>query len=622
MTINPKLYELMTVKQQKPEIIDEVEATESFCVGGNTKEEKEVKPILMGSGDVMMFDGKEVDPLGNVSDAAIEAAFAGASPAGSYKGLASYVITAIKQKIYELHHPTTPPGGGGGGGEEGGEEGGETPSTGDEGETRGIPTAVNHTLSRKGGIGGAGTTTKTITVNSTETVVKLDNLAQGGVLYYTLSSVDGDPHSVKLTILDNGRLVIQGDGIKIVATENQNDDIVLIGDECQVYTNSGDDIVRVGTIVDSSEENYKRTKTYLDDDGIEFEKDTTQSDNNYIHTGSGDDYVQIFGGYSEIVGGDGNDKLLVTGIPLTKMTAFKIITDGFEYTRSDREIITSSLNGKIEGGGQGGYGDCKFLSTLNSIADKFSDYVKIVKSGSNYKVTFLKSSKTVTVSASDLAVADNATGDIDFVLTEIAFRKLIEADGYNMDNNSTGNPSHDNKMLGLSTNNFLISKYLFNNNTTGATCSSFGTASSVDCVATYLLEELLAGKISNFVVGSNDGNNPDPARPNNPDLGIYYNHAYAVKGGSVGSYVEICNPWDGNDIIRLDWDDFLLYFDSINLFGDTYDSFYSVFTMSSSSIGDMPETISLGDEVVEAVDSYAYDNIFAQDELAKKQIVK
>jgi hypothetical protein len=39
-------------------------------------------------------------------------------------------------------------------------------------------------------------------------------------------------------------------------------------------------------------------------------------------------------------------------------------------------------------------------------------------------------------------------------------------------------------------------------------------------------------------------------------------------GGEVGKYLEITNPWDGNDSFQLDWNDFFVYFTGVNLYGD------------------------------------------------------
>ena len=47
-------------------------------------------------------------------------------------------------------------------------------------------------------------------------------------------------------------------------------------------------------------------------------------------------------------------------------------------------------------------------------------------------------------------------------------------------------------------------------------------------------------------------------------------HEYSVKNVSAYNYVELVNPHDTKDTIKLDWDDFLKYFETVDLFGDTY----------------------------------------------------
>ena len=57
--------------------------------------------------------------------------------------------------------------------------------------------------------------------------------------------------------------------------------------------------------------------------------------------------------------------------------------------------------------------------------------------------------------------------------------------------------------------------------------------------------------------------------------GIVNNHAYAVKN-VTSDYVELINPWDDKDILKLTMDDFYKYFKNVAVFGSTkYDTPYT-----------------------------------------------
>ena len=75
-----------------------------------------------------------------------------------------------------------------------------------------------------------------------------------------------------------------------------------------------------------------------------------------------------------------------------------------------------------------------------------------------------------------------------------------------------------------------------------------------------LLNAYKNGDISNLTVGTDEGENEK--------LGILSGHAYCIKGGEADEYVLLSNPHDGNDIIKLDWNDFVKYFETVLLYGD------------------------------------------------------
>ena len=414
---------------------------------------------------------------------------------------------------------------------------------------------VNVTLKRKS-TSGSDNCKRTISVDSTVKNIKLTNTFDGKDYYYQVSTLSGT-HNITLEYLDNGRLLIMGDYVKVVAIDGQNDEIILIGQNNEIDTNSGKDKIRVGNVKDSN----------IDD--------AAQSDNNKIITGSGNDYVQIFGLNNIDMGAGNNDRLLVTGGTINDYGS--ITKTGVEYIYSDREYILPSDN-TLDWGMQGQYGDCTYMSFLNSFRDylkrtgkNLSEYVSITGSGTNYTVKFLKSDpvQTKTITASDLGNSSNSDGDIDNVLMEIAFRKILEDTGFHM--NETGDSS---KSLGSNANIWLISKYIFGQNYSVSINQSYEyeDGSEFDNSANFknqfksLFNAYMNGEISNIILGTS-GTAYDNERNGivGKDLS---GHAYYVKGGVEDKYVELTNPWDGNDSFRIDWDDIFKYFGGANLYGD------------------------------------------------------
>lgn len=369
---------------------------------------------------------------------------------------------------------------------------------------------------------------------------------------YTVTRCEGFTSGiVYFEITENGRFYIAGDGIKVVAEDGQDDDIILIGNNNHLKTGSGCDIVRVGFAIDSPE----------------F---CVQSDNNIINTGDGDDYVINYG-INKIDMGNGNKD---------KVTVF---SGGDNDNISNQEIVlnfsgrSNTSDGKIDGGYQSGYGDCKFLSLITTLNLKGSlgDYISIKPLGANeYEVSFKRSGTSQKVNLNADLNDKNVTGDLDFAIIEAAFRKLIEAEGYNMDENSS-DPEHS---LGDSDNNFLISKFVFGVDSKSPSCYAWSPEYEEFCK--IILGKFLSGDINNLILGSQDKNSQGNE---NLSLGIFCNHAYAVIGGKVGEYIEVVNPWDSNDKIRLDWDDMFKYFESVNVFGDALTFIENNFIVGNSA---------------------------------------
>ena len=422
----------------------------------------------------------------------------------------------------------------------------ETPTT--------PPTDPKYTLTRKNN----SQNNKTFSVNDSEEIeVELYDPTTGEHMYYKIKAKSGS-ENVTIKFLDNYRFLIIGDNIEINAYAGQNDNIILIGSNNNVYTNDGNDTVRIGDVLDSVSSLF----------------DNKQSNGNYVSTGSGDDYVIVYGWSNYIDGGGNNDsvRFTINTVEYSTTTGENVIHDvENKYSRFE---ATETSDGKLAGSSQGQYGDCKYLAFLNSFrywlqrtGHSLSEYVRITPSGDSYTVEFRKSSETITVSQSEISQTKNADGDLDNVLLEIAFRKILESNGFNM------NDGDDSNSLGDGRNSYLISKYLFNTTESIAIQKiiKFESGSSIDNTDNFdeQFRELLAAynakTISNLTVAT--GGNAST----NKTLGIMGNHAYAVIGGVPGEYVELVNPWDGNDTIKLDWTDFIRYFNSVLLYGDASD---------------------------------------------------
>ncbi|MBO6086934.1 cell envelope integrity protein TolA [bacterium] len=479
---------------------------------------------------------------------------------------------------------------------------------------------------------------KNLDVTDEGTTFKLANSIKGKKYKYTISANEGTSATIKeIKFLDNDRLLIVGDNLKIIADDNQADNIILMG--CYNYIDTGDlnDTIRVGVVQDSID----YYATYWDDmntgNGNKYNESLL---GNTIKSGSGNDYVEVSGPQTIDMGEDDGDYLYDylynTNSAISKLVASY---EGQKITVGNREVtIVKPINYEqtfVSGtsqrsdynfgvASQGGYGDCQFLSFMNTFNGKLSDYVTISSISGGYKVTFkgkdasgANYSATVTndelnnvQSALDKLLLyqgttytkqydkENCSGDIDNALVEIAFRKVI-ANIKNLDGTALTNPGYN---LGYNMDNYedgtIVDGYtVFNADKNGNIVYSdpnaqdanmFGSNSNSKLISTVFygegdqrmlttddknwFKELLAayknGEVTNLVIGTHQESNPSGI--DNKALGIYYNHAYAIKDYEEDHWVEVVNPWDGKDVIRLDWRDFFKYFPSLVVYGDTY----------------------------------------------------
>jgi len=412
---------------------------------------------------------------------------------------------------------------------------------------------IDFTISRKGKNGSQNSIT--IPAGRTGQRIKVEDDLHG-TKYYTVKTTS---EAINITILDNGRLLIEGNMAEIEADDNQKDDIILMGSNNKVSTMNGNDTVRVGIANDSKESWF----------GIA--NNSPKYYGNTINTGADNDYVQNLGLNTIIMGedakGDDIDVLYDEQdiLQLGKDNEGIIYTrpTGVEYSNSSGSgsNLESYIDNSLDWGMQGAYGDCQTLALINSINNqgKFNDYFRIEQVGNNWQVTFLRGDKEdmapITVTPTDLektvkidgqTVVAKATGDMDISVIEAAFRKAIESDNIYMDQIGNSNNFHEvaNVILGID-KGYAIS---IDKNNTNA-CQ-------------YLLEKYKHGEISNLVFGTSQNKSNQATQ-----LGIYSQHAYSVKSFNDNS-ITLVNPHDNKDSITLDWDDFYKYFSSAIVYGD------------------------------------------------------
>lgn len=416
-------------------------------------------------------------------------------------------------------------------------------------------------ISRKGKNGNNNSIT--ISAGQTGQRIKVEDDLHG-TKYYDITTGN---EAINITILDNGRLLIKGNGATITANEGQKDDIILMGSTNTLNTGDQDDIVRVGIVNDSKE------YWYATSNGI------PKYISNTINTGEGNDYVQNLGFNTINMGENENDEDYLydeQGL-LEKQKGYENIgiyarPVGVEVTNSPYMGETNyetNIDNYLKWGIQGQYGDCQTLSLINSINNqgKFNDYFYIVDIyDGNYEVIFKKyldennNPKIINVQPSDIT-DDNSDGDLDLRVIEAAFKKAIAEDLIGMGEIGSSNNYHE------------VGKVILGND------KGFAIGMN-QTILDYLLQMYKYGEISNVVFGTSQDTDKTAETS---ELGIISQHAYSVKSFNENS-ITLVNPHDNKDSITLDWQDFNKYFKSILVFGDAADAVEAKFGVKNIDI--------------------------------------
>lgn len=576
--------------------------------------------------DSASINGKDIDAFGSLSDEQVEAMYSAETitDLDKYGSLGKSLLGAIKKMIYDLHNPKTPstptdptdpadptnptdptdP---------------TDPNTPDRPNTSGDPDdgtdgsgpatqlASTKTLSR-----GQSWTTS---INGTEQVLTLANPFTGKNYQYRITSTTGGTvNNVKFEFLENGRLVITGDYVKLVACDNQMDDIVLLGNYCDIDTGDADDTVRVGYVKDStnlaiSQSNAKSSSYIYTSDGTRY----YYSVGNKISTGSGNDYVTMLGHDYTVDMGENDDKFLC------------IMDDNITNVTNAEYIRARSFQGYLDGvdgwSTQGTEGDCRFLALINTLCGNnnngsISDFATIVDKGSYYEVTFINypatgsKKNTVKVTKSELSTYTGVFGDLDTIILDKALNNII---AINRDNYFNGYDSALGSMVTRDTtveNAYYntIAKYL-----TGKEDVTYLMSGSVSDYRTKFLEvwnKYVNGEINNFAIGINTADGK---------LGIVAGHAYSVrKVDIVNGYIEIINPWDDSDCLRLTLDKFFSLSTDLVVYGtDIYGQNWKVPNGGSidhlrSGVDEFTEE--MGESVEHRGDTNPFSNMYAGEE--------
>ena len=144
----------------------------------------------------------------------------------------------------------------------------------------------------------------TRTFNSATTVLTLKNPFDNKEYKYQISSLSGNQEAT-FEFLENGRLVVRGDYLKILSYEGQKDDFIVLGNNNDIQTGDKEDIVRLGGVEDDDK------KYYYVEGGVY---------GNSVSTGAGNDYVVMNEGINILecakmnvdLGSGADDKYLLT----------------------------------------------------------------------------------------------------------------------------------------------------------------------------------------------------------------------------------------------------------------------------------------------------------------------
>ena len=444
---------------------------------------------------------------------------------------------------------------------------------------------------------------------------------EGKSYTYAISVKDGHAADAnpRFEFQANGRLIIRGNYINIVASEGQADDIILLGNYCDVTTGDMDDTVRVGAPRDTKWTLNLYSEDIIDKNAYYNVEDTIHSTTNNkvyvplyktigneINTGDGDDYVTMLGKVENGVGlyhvdmGNGDHDYFMSRYNLAYDP--KTNLEGVELDRKQTEIQPAgTTKPKIDGWDgwaiQGG-SNCVTLSYINAIGQgghKLTDFVEIIENRdsnnnvTSYDVTFPNYDKTkwpnpnvsadsrinsIRVTANEINNSTYVCGDRDTVVTFYALEQLIKNNKDKYVNQYVTKVYEtldkgmyigaqgvlNNYFFGNAVGNFFI----YDNNENADPNFKLTDERYKKILRAYLAGEFtmtVNGKTVNnqIIVHSNSQSNT--LREQDYKLGKGNAHAYLFKNmvedenGNI-LYVELINPYDDNDVVRYTWDYF------------------------------------------------------------------
>ena len=476
-----------------------------------------------------------------------------------------------------------------------------------------------YTLVRKGEF------SQTIDVTTEGVSICIQNPMDSKSYYYTVKAKSADV-SAYFEVLDNGRFVIDADNIIVEAQPGQADDIILIGNGNTLSTYDGNDIVRLGASMDAlglvanKNETNQAAFNWLTE---LVNRGRGQIYGNTVNLGDGDDYAfsAFLNGINTIDGGAGADAYN------TYYSSYQTVTDpnslsNFVHIQADeskvRTVDVRDIS-TFETFGQGGLGDCRLIALLASLkmsGKTLNDLgIGISESGNYINVIFNnfqnapkysgeQNTHIYPIPKSSLFPSGSnvyASGDLTVRALEYAMNELIKtnmpkAEGVTLDLVTTSNLDYSRYLFGNAMFSFQfndplpgmsVSEYVGTNDlddvydsATVSAIKAAGYTTVDDFFASYYginnaqdyctynnvptLDELWtkykSGEISNLCCGTDEDGFSEK-------LQICNSHAYAITN-VTSNYVELINPWDSQDRLRLDRADFQRYFRQITSFGN------------------------------------------------------
>ena len=383
-----------------------------------------------------------------------------------------------------------------------------------------------------------------------EITLTLNNPIGGSAYTYKIQSTNGSAVNANFEYLANGRIVVSGNNLKITAGNSQNDDIILLGKNNNVSTGDGNDIVRVGVVVDSNS----------------FQG---QSTGNTINTGSGKDHITVGSSNNTLVD-SGSDTTVwyLTGNVANNTTKTNLSgSSAYYHGAGDFTNSTAGTLG-VEGyASQGNSNDCRLYSLINSIAKNtnngnLSNYVTITNNGDTYNVKFKNYNgsgiNNINISKTEAKNYKGVSGDITTVLIDLAINKIM---AQNKDDSDLQSSATNSSNAFSRAQYRTVSTYLFGNDNFAMYGAGInGDKNNALSKLNTIWNDYKNGNnnVTNVIVSFSSGNDR---------LGIVAGHAYSLKNLSANNYVELVNPWNDADVLRLDWTTFTNYFGTVSTFG-------------------------------------------------------